>query len=77
MTPARVTVRWAPCSSHRRGDFKFDTDGDGESGTDTDLKNVIKKGGLAYDGSPLMAAWPALSDGDLDNLVAFIRSLKQ
>lgn len=59
------------------GDFKFDTDDDGKSGTDADLANVIKKGGLAYGGSPLMAAWPALSDGDVDNLVAFIRSLKQ
>ncbi len=60
-----------------KGDFKLDTDSDGKSGTDADLANVIKKGGLAYGGSPLMAAWPALSDGDVDNLVAFIRSLKQ
>jgi mono/diheme cytochrome c family protein len=59
------------------GDFVFDTDGDGQKGTDTDLKNVITKGGAAYGGSPLMAPWPTLSEADVDNLVAFIRSLKQ
>ena len=60
-----------------KDDFKFDTDSDGKMGTDTDLQNVIRNGGAAYGGSPLMAPWPTLSDGDVDNLVAFIRSLKQ
>jgi mono/diheme cytochrome c family protein len=58
------------------GDFKFDTDDDGTPGTDVDLKNVIKEGAGRYGGFLLMAANPALSDADLDNLVAFIRSLK-
>lgn len=58
-------------------DFAFDTDGDGAKGTDTDLKNVITKGAMAYGGSPLMAPWPMLSEADIDNLVAFIRTLKQ
>ncbi len=60
-----------------KGDFKFDTDSDGKFGTDADLQNVIRNGGATYGGSPLMAPWPTLSDGDVDNLVAFIRSLKQ
>ena len=59
------------------GDFKLDTDKDGETGTDADLKNVITKGAMAYGGSPLMAPIMGLSDDDLNNLVAFIRSLKQ
>jgi len=60
------------------GDFKFDTDSDGTPGTDTDLKNVIKNGAGAYGGSAMMAPWgPTLSEADLDNIVAFIRSLKQ
>jgi mono/diheme cytochrome c family protein len=59
------------------GDFKFDTDKEGGAGTDADLKNVIQNGAAAYGGSPLMAPWPSLSDGDLDNLVAYIRSLKK
>lgn len=59
------------------GDFKLDTDKDGKAGTDTDLKNVINKGALVYGGSAMMAPVVGLSDADLDNLVAFIRSLKQ
>jgi cytochrome c oxidase cbb3-type subunit 2 len=61
-----------------KGDFKFDTDKDGKAGTDADLKNVIKNGGGAYGGSAMMAPWGAtLSDADLENLVAYIRSLKE
>ena len=58
------------------GDFKFDTDNDGEAGTDTDLDNVIAKGGAAYGGSPLMAPWGHLPEKDRQNLIAYIRSLK-
>jgi cytochrome c553 len=59
------------------GDFKLDTDGDGTPGTDADIKNVITKGAMAYGGSAMMAPVAGLSDADLDNLVAFIRSLKK
>ena len=59
------------------GDFKLDTDKDGKAGTDTDLKNVITKGALVYGGSAMMAPVQGLSDADLDNMVAFIRSLKK
>jgi len=59
------------------GDFKFDTDGDGKPGTDADLKSVITKGALAYGGSPLMAPWPTLTAAQIDDIVAYIRSLKQ
>lgn len=59
------------------GDFKLDTDKDGTPGTDADLKNVITKGALVYGGSAMMAPVQGLSPADQDNLVAFIRSLKQ
>ena len=59
------------------GDFVFDTDDDGQKGTDADLKAVISKGGAAFGGSPLMAPWPMLSDADIDNVIAYIRTLKQ
>jgi mono/diheme cytochrome c family protein len=60
------------------GDFKFDTEGDGKPGTDADLKAVIAKGAAAFGGNQLMAAWSGvLSDEDIDNVVAYIRSLKQ
>jgi mono/diheme cytochrome c family protein len=58
-------------------EFVYDTDGDGEKGTDADLTNVIKNGAMKYGGSPLMAPWTTLSDDDIANLVAFIRSLKE
>lgn len=58
------------------GVFKFDTDSDGTPGTDADLKNVITQGAMAFGGSALMAPWPALSDADVANLIAFIRTLK-
>ncbi len=57
------------------GDFKYDTDGDGKPGTDADLKDVITKGAAAYGGSPLMAPWPTLTAAQVDDVVAYIRSL--
>jgi mono/diheme cytochrome c family protein len=66
-----------PPRNFAAADFAFDTDGDGAKGTDADLKNVITKGGMAFGGTPLMAPWPMLSAADVDNLVAYIRTLKQ
>ena len=59
------------------GDFKLDPDKDGTTGTDADLKEVITKGALVFGGSAMMAPIQGLSDADLDNLIAFIRSLKK
>ena len=59
------------------GDFKFDADGDGTPGTDVDLKGVIVQGAGAFGGSVLMAPWPTLSEDDVANVIAHIRSLKQ
>jgi cytochrome c oxidase cbb3-type subunit 3 len=60
------------------GDFKFDTEGDGKPGTDADLKAVIAKGAGAFGGNQMMAAWSGvLSDEDIDNIVAYIRTLKK
>jgi len=58
-------------------DFAYDTDKDGEKGTDADLTNVITKGAMAFGGSPLMAPWPMLSSDDVANVIAYIRTLKQ
>lgn len=59
------------------GDFKFDTDGDGKAGTETDLEHVIQQGAAAFGGSPLMAPWPTLSDEQVQNVIAYIRTLKE
>ncbi len=66
-----------PPRDFSQGDFKFDTDGDGKPGTDADLKAVIAQGAAAFGGSPLMAPWPTLSDDDVANVIAHIRSLKE
>jgi cytochrome c553 len=59
------------------GEFVIDADKDGKTGSDADLKLVITKGALIYGGSAMMAPVQGLSDADLDNLIAFMRSLKQ
>jgi mono/diheme cytochrome c family protein len=59
------------------GDFKYDTDKDGKPGSDADLAAIIKNGAAAYGGSPLMAPWGHLQDPDIQNVVAYVRSLKQ
>lgn len=57
------------------GAFKFDADKDGKPGTDADLKLVITKGAAAFGGSPLMAPWGHLSGKEVDDVIAFVRSL--
>jgi mono/diheme cytochrome c family protein len=49
--------------------FKYDTDKDGKTGSEVDLKNVVK--------NALMAGWAQLGDGEIDNIVAYVRSLKK
>ncbi len=56
------------------GDFKLDTNKDGKIGTDADLKSVIQQGAAAFGGTPLMAPWPTLSEADIDNIIAYIRT---
>jgi len=57
--------------------FRIDSDGDGNKGTDTDLANIIKNGAAKYGGNAGMPAKPGLSDSEISNLIAFIRSLKK
>ena len=66
-----------PPRNFAKGEFMFDTNGDGTKGTDADLENVIQKGGMAFGGSALMAPWPILTDEQIANLIAYIRTLKK
>ena len=59
------------------GDFNFDTDSDGTTGSAADLTAIITQGAAAFGGSPLMAPNPALAAEDVANLIAYIRSLKK
>jgi mono/diheme cytochrome c family protein len=63
-----------PPRDFTKGEFKFDTDKDGKTGTDADLKNVITKGGAAFGGSPMMAPWPSFTDAQYADLIAYIRT---
>jgi mono/diheme cytochrome c family protein len=67
-----------PPRDFSKGDFKFDTDGNGKTGEDADLRAVISKGAAEFGGTPLMTPWGGtLSDEDIDNVIAVIRSLKE
>ena len=67
-----------PPRNFQKAEFKFDTDKDGKVGTDADLKNVISNGAGKYGGNQLMAPWGGtLSGADLDNVIAFVRTLKK
>ncbi|MCX5739526.1 MAG: cytochrome c [Proteobacteria bacterium] len=59
------------------GEFKFDTDKDGKTGTDADLMNVVKNGAAAYGGNALMAGWPQLPETDITDIIVYVRTFKQ
>jgi mono/diheme cytochrome c family protein len=55
--------------------FKLDSLKDGKPGSDAALALVIKNGGAAYGGSPLMAPWGGtLSDAQIQDVIAYIRT---
>ncbi len=57
--------------------FRLDTDGDGNSGSDTDLINAIKNGAGKYGGNVAMPGRADFSDAEINDLVAYIRSLQK
>ena len=59
------------------GDYKFDTDKDGRSGTEADVFDVISKGAAAFGGSPLMAGRTDIPEADRKALAKYVLSLKQ
>lgn len=58
------------------GAFAFDADDNGVAGEDPDLTLVIQNGAMKYEGSPLMAPWPTLTDDQVVDVIAHIRSLE-
>ena len=55
---------------------EFDADGSGTPGDDSDLVMVIQNGAMKFGGSPLMAPWPTLTEVQVTDIIAHIRSLK-
>ncbi len=75
--PVAIAIQ-PPPRDFSDGSFKFDTDDSGEPGSDDDLKNVITNGAGKYGGNMMMAPWGGtMSSADVENVVAFIRSLKK
>ena len=74
--PAGAALKPTP-RDFTTGDFKFDADKDGKAGTDADLHLVITKGAGAFGGNPAMAPWGHLAPGEIDDVIAFIRTLKK
>jgi len=66
-----------PPRNFQKGDFKFDANKDGKPGEDADLHLVIQNGAGAYGGNPAMAPWGHLPAKDIDDLIAYIRTLKK
>jgi len=59
------------------GAFKFDTDGDGKTGTETDLFNVVTNGAQKFGGSMMMVGRPDLPEADRKAVVKYVLSLKK
>ena len=74
--PAAAALNPKP-ASFAAGSFRLDTDGDGKTGTDADLANVIHNGAGQYGGNPAMPGRADFSDAEIANLIAYIRSLKK
>ncbi|MFK5894864.1 MAG: cytochrome c [Pseudomonadota bacterium] len=59
------------------GAYRLDTDGDGKKGSHTDISNVIKNGAAKYSGNAIMPARADFSDTQINDLVAYLLSLKK
>ena len=58
------------------GEFALDANGNGTPGEDEDLALVVAKGAGAFGGNPSMAPWGHLPEKDIQDVVAYVRSLK-
>ncbi|MEW8028474.1 MAG: cytochrome c [Candidatus Thiodiazotropha sp.] len=74
--PAGMALNPKP-RSFVEGAYLYDTDGDGQPGSDTDLLNIIKNGSAKYGGAPTMPGRADIPDADIQAIVAYLRSLKK
>jgi len=73
-TGQALRAQGMPPRNFTKGEFHFDTDRDGRTGTRTDLRAVIARGAAPFGGSPLMAPWGHLGPDAVADLAAFVRS---
>ena len=74
--PLATTLEPRP-RNFREGEFKFDTNADGKTGTVDDLANVIQNGAARYGGSPLMAGFPTLPKEQVRELAGYVHELSE
>ncbi len=74
--PVAVALNPKP-RNFAEANFKYDTDGDGTAGTDADLTNIITQGAAVFGGDQMMAPLGHLSDDEIANIIAFVRTLKK
>lgn len=59
------------------GQYKYDTDGDGKTGTEADISNIVMNGAIKYGGSMMMVARPDLAEADRKAVAKYVLSLKK
>lgn len=64
-------------ASFQAGVFKYDTDGDGKTGTETDIFNIVTNGAAKYGGNMMMVARADLPEADRKALAKYVLSLKK
>lgn len=74
--PVAATLNPKP-RDFTKGEFLWDTDGDGKKGTEADIASVIANGGSKYGGSMMMTARPDISEADRKALAKYVLSLKK
>lgn len=58
------------------GDFALDTDGDGKTGTEADIFNVIKDGAAKYGGAATMPGRADIPDAEIKAMAVYVLSLQ-
>ena len=74
--PAAAALNPKP-RSFVEGAYALDTDGDGKTGTETDIANVIANGAQKYGGSVMMVGRPDIPEADRVALAKYVLSLKK
>lgn len=64
-------------ASFQTGVFKYDTDGDGKTGTINDIANIVGYGAQKYGGSMMMVARADIPEADRKALAKYVLSLKK
>jgi mono/diheme cytochrome c family protein len=74
--PASAALNPKP-ASFQLGNYRIDATGDGKTGTEQDLYQIITHGAQKFGGSMMMVGRSDLSESDRNALVKYVLSLKK